>query len=332
MLKTIKALIGISQKGDATTAEIATALASACAEIDGAERARAEAARAYQDGLLSLDEAALAALVADQQAAAIRRDRATALVAALEEKLATAHAQDAEAERHTRYKAAVKAANEAARALKTYPALAAPLIALMRQVAEAEVLVNTANADLPEGAVAVESPEIRVRGLPPVPRKEVGTEIESDRWYYVGGWWDGEPVETQYQGACKPNLPLSRSGTLRRRTDNHGTMDFAVAKRRRQRTNFIPRQAAFVPDSLASGIRLPGLLPGEPDMWLAVGGSSWFGPPGASADEVLAFAKSLDGQPKAKPADPRLAPMQDWTLELLDEPWSADAAPARDAA
>lgn len=157
MLKTIKALIGVTQKGDASTAELEAALDGARTEIEAAERDRAAAEKAYQDGLLSLDEAALAKLV-------------------------------------------------------------------------------------------------------------------------------------------------------------------------------LPRQGGFVPDSLASGIRLPGLRPGEPDMWLSVGGSSWFGPPGASADEVLAFAKSLDEQPKGKFADPRLAPMQDWTLDLLDEPKSAETAPARDAA
>ena len=82
MLKTLKALLGLAQREDATTGELVPSLPAAEAELAAAQQAQADAEQAYNGSLLGGSEAETIRLDVARREAAVRIDRATALIEA----------------------------------------------------------------------------------------------------------------------------------------------------------------------------------------------------------------------------------------------------------
>lgn len=258
MLATLKSLISVHQKANATTAEIEAALAGARDEMAAAMRVRDSAAAAYRDGLLSLDVATLHQLTADQSAAIIRGDRATALVEALTGQLAAAQAAEDQMQRRERYDAAAKARSTAAKVLATeYPKHARALAGLLRTVAEADALVEGANEALPAGVERLTSTEGEVRRYPGTPGR-VLKEESFTRWCRPDGselfHTDQPKVEVNADGV---------SGT--HRSDHHPPI--TVHLRRFSKVTRIPEGYPTNIASLAATLNLPGLNARHVPFW-----------------------------------------------------------------
>lgn len=263
MFKTLRSLIGVHHKGDATVAEIETALAGAHAEISAAEHARAEAVAAYKAGLLALEDEQAQRLVADREAAELRRDRALALVEALTEKLTSTRAAEEQAGRRAAYEAADKAQAAAVKVLAAdYPRHARALAELLRVVAEADALAEVANADLPDGADRLLSVEGRVRREPDMPAR-----IASDEAFSAWCYSSGQHVHADDQGTLTPNSD-GRTGTWK---PFGGGTPVPVSLRRFRRVVTLPEAPGRDIASLAATLNLPPLRATSMPYWPAGG-------------------------------------------------------------
>lgn len=265
MLKTLRSLIGVHQKGDATAAEIEAALAGAHAEISAAERAEAEAVAAYKAGLLALDDDQAQRLVAAREAAELRRDRAGALVEALTEKVAAARAAEDQAGRRARYEAAGKAQAAAAKALAAeYPRHAQALAELLRVVAEADALAEDANAELLAGAERLPSVEARVRREPNVPGRVLSDAVFT-AWCGPNGYRLAPEAAAQVEADA-----AGTTGTWK----PIGHDPIPVTLRRFRRVVSLPEAVGRDIASLAASLNLPPLRATSTPYWLADGASS----------------------------------------------------------
>lgn len=204
MVKSIKGILGLALREDATTGELAPSLPAAKAELAVAQAAHTAAEEAYRAALLTADEAGLQQLESARRKVSVRIDRATALVEALRQRLADADAREAEAARVMRFEEARQQADDAAAALaEWYPRLCEDLTNLLMVVAQAEQLVQAANAERPQGAAPLPSVEGRVRNRPGTP-EEIISEVEVERWVRVGqikpGSFDQEEVRATGNG------------------------------------------------------------------------------------------------------------------------------------
>jgi len=305
MIRTLKNLIGLAARTDAPAAELAPSLPQAEAELAAAHEAQAAAEAAYKGKLLTADDATLRQLVEARTDAGVRVDRATALVEALRERLEAAQTREAEAARVTAYEAAHAQAEEARAALvELYPGLARDLMSLMRVVAEAEIAVQAANADLPAGAAPIAGVEASVRDLPGVP-ETVLSETYVERWVEVGkvtpGSFDQHAVQDLGRGqgvikipgiAAKDCRPVERRGFLEQRV-------YPASLRR----------AAY---GLAERLALPGLRVDDPAFWEPASG---LGP-----RQVLSKIAARDT------ASVQIAPAVEAVTRLVSAPGAAHAA------
>lgn len=260
MLITLKSLLGVHRKPDATATEIDGALAGARAEIEAAERAGAEADAAYRDGLLRLEEHELEKLIADRQTATVRRDRAVALVAALTERLAVSQAAEDQAERRARYDGARKAQAAAAKVLATeYPKLARGLVGVLRTLAEADALAQSANEALPDGVDVLVTVEGMARREPNVPERIVSDE-RFTAWCGLGG----HRLDPEVQAKVEPG-PDGVSGTWK----PFGSPPVSVTLRRFRRVTSVPEACGRSAPSLASTLNLPPLRATHAPFWTA---------------------------------------------------------------
>lgn len=260
MIRALKALLGLAQREDATTDELAPSLPAAEAELTAAREAQAAAEAAYRTGLLTADEKGLQQLDGARRDAGMRVERAEALVETLRERLANARDREAEAERVAVYQAARAEADDARRALaELYPRLTADLVQLMELVARAEVEVEAANADLPRGAEPLASVEHTARDIP-AEADEVLSEFEVKRWVAVGnvkpGTFDqGNVYKTSPgRGVIRiEGVPVNECTQCELRT-------FTERRFRRGATH----RSAY---RLAEKISLPGFLATDPYVW-----------------------------------------------------------------
>ncbi|WP_267428298.1 hypothetical protein [Methylobacterium sp. GC_Met_2] len=263
MLKTLKALLGLAQREDATSDELNPSLPAAQAELAAAREAQAAAEQAYRGSLLGGNEAETLRLDAARREASVRIDRATALIEALRERLAEARDREAEAERVAEYEAARVQADDARRALaEHYDSMATDLVRLMEVVARAEMELQRVNADLPRGAERIQSVEHTVRDIPAGP-DEVLSETEVELWVEVGqttpGTFDQDNVYKTGpgRGVIKiRGIPLTEciQVELRKFTEQQVLLGSS-------------RQVVF---PLHSRISLPGFRAGEPAIWKAM--------------------------------------------------------------
>ncbi len=174
-----------------TTAQLAEALDLARKADTEARAAVDKAVAAVSAGFM--DEAAKRQ--ADRNTLAAARESAedaTAVLAEVERRHAAALAIEEEASRRLVYDAAKAQADAAAVALsRAYPKLAAGMISMLKDLAQAQLAVAAANAQLPGGAEPIIDPEMAARCVLGLPR-----EVVSDEWVELWGRYDlDEPVD-----------------------------------------------------------------------------------------------------------------------------------------
>lgn len=263
MIRAIKHLLGLAAREDAGTDELAPSLPAAEAELAAAQVAQTEAEAAYRASLLTPDEAASNRLDVARREAGVRIERATALIEALRQRLNNAQAREAEAARVLRYEEARQRADDAAAALNEfYPQMAEDLVKLLVVVAEADQMVQAANADRPNGADAIAPVENRVRSLFGSPEEVVHREA-IERWVHVGqvlpGSFDQAAVRATGGGRGRlpvQGLPLNDGRQMELRP--------FVEER------FFPADFGASPDRLAERLVLPGFRHGDADFFRPV--------------------------------------------------------------
>ena len=263
MASILDRLRGVLKRAANSTADLGAALA--------------DARRAEADTLAALEKqtAAVAANFLDE-APKRERDRvelervrlaasdATAIRRALEERHAAALAVDEDGRRRVVYAAAQAKANDAAVALsKTYPALAAGIVAMLKNLAEAQQAVVAANEALPEGAVPLADPEMMARGFAGFPR-EIVSEEEVEAWSSIESM---VPLDEQFQSAIYD----VGNGYGKRGHYEGGKMSMgepAANYRRRRFRKLTVREPVpgIHPYALACAIRLPTVV-GDQMLW-----------------------------------------------------------------
>jgi hypothetical protein len=247
-------LISVATKARVTSGEIETALAGARAAIEAATAEHDEAEKSYKAGLLTLDETALRKVGESKAAAVIRRDRATALVEILAQRLAETKAAEDETRRQTAYAdARAHAQRTAERLRETYPRLAEQMRELLCEVYKAESLVAEANRNLPAGAEQLAGPEFLARGTPGRERRIVH-EKTVELWTRPDGTQPApnqDEIVAQGDGSgFRPKGRMALQG------------DGRFVKRQFVRREFFPAVPAHNPSSLATTIALPTLTGG----------------------------------------------------------------------
>jgi hypothetical protein len=259
LLKATATAFGLARK--ATDAEvIEAAIAEARTAIAEGERDGAEAQARYDESLLA-DDGDPALMLNAIQAAKIKRDRGEAQVATLTVRLNDVREASEQERRGAIYRDA-EAKAEAARValVQEYPAIARQMHGLLRLLAEAEIRVAQANADLPHGAAPIASPEWQVRypgaNLPPLPAP---TMVKL--WAPMGG---SEPVPEEDQQRVRP-MPGRAEwvGALRR--DDGSTLE--CHRRTFRKSLEYEKPHGDWGTNLAGSVCLPALYPFTPPVW-----------------------------------------------------------------
>lgn len=257
LAKDLAGLIGISRK-ETNLDTLTSALAEGREQIEAATRDREAAEGAYRDRILDATPAELEKLQAAKARATVDLDRAEALVAALTSRIAYVRDDQEQAGRRARYQNAQALAQAAQQALaQDYPDIARRVHALLRTVAEAEAAVLEANAELPDGAAAIRSPERAVRDAARLPLDMSTAEVEL--WRTVGNI---EPLPEADQSRVRANRGSLDHGTL----DRNGR-DIPCVRVTYRRDVVLYDDAGQSLPPLATGIRLPALYAGTAAFW-----------------------------------------------------------------
>lgn len=242
---------------------------------------------AYREALIGQRPAAVRSLIDARTEATIAADRAAAIIADLEGRIAAAEIIEAEGVRRARYDAAVKLAATASDELARYPAAAEAIRAVLGAIAEAEVAIAAANQDLPAGEAPIVNPET-TRSLPNLP-EEVISEDTVELWAHDG---DSTPLSDDHQGR------VDHRGRIR---FDDNAYDFPCVKRTYNRRTVLPAVFGRHVRPLASEIRLPG----------AFGESPFWEPAHSPADALLQLGKHRRPPTVDSPREPvvTLVPM-----------------------
>lgn len=253
--------------GASTAADIAAALDKARAELVTAEAAVGTAGRAYDDGLLDLDKVALRKLLDAAAEAKIDVDQINAKTAKLEKQLEKATAAEAEDGRRAAYARAKELSEAASKKLqREYPKAAEGIRDILKCIAEADMAVVEANADLPEGVARLEGPEAD-RSTPTRYREERGQAVV-DVWVACGD--RSSPLPDSMQRQVRPEeRPRRGDNTLYGRVQTASGNWLEVEKRRFTRVEYLPHESARAITSLAASLNLPALYAGESPFWEA---------------------------------------------------------------
>lgn len=252
--------------GRQTSTDIASAITKARAELDSADSAVVAAETAYDEGLLTLDKVALRRLLDDKVEAGIECDQIRARLAKMERE----HEKALEAEAADRRQAAyneAKAAAEAARKKITteYPRLAKDLRAILKTIAESDLLVDAANEDLPAGAERLAKAE-DFRSQPNRYREERGQAVV-DAWVPIGD--RSSPLPDEMQRRVRPEERARRDGAQYGRVQTQSGGWLEVERRRFTRVEFLPHEDGRYIAQLAAELNLPPLHAGASPYWLA---------------------------------------------------------------
>jgi hypothetical protein len=242
--------------GDSDTVTDLTAKLEQARQTAVVAAAAVEAAEAaYQAGLLTEAPTALRRLAEGKTDAGIRVDQAAAIIVSLEAKLAAAIGSETEARRREQYDSASALAETARKQLfADYPAAAEKIRAVLRAIAAADIAVEAANQDLPEGAAPIAKPE-NSRALPNFPQEMISEE-RVELWSGAG---DTRPIPPEFQHTAQTNG--------RDTTAQTGSGRIEVVKRTFDRTEYLPALFGRHSPALASAIELPGLSFGEGPYW-----------------------------------------------------------------
>lgn len=254
--------------------QAAQSLADARAALEAAEAEAAAAETAYRDSLTTTEFHELEQLAQRKLSATVAVDRARAILEAAEIRYAAAEAEAAEAQRQARYEAAARLSEAASKRLrKEYPRHATALRDLLRELAEAEIAVKAANADLPRDATPLAGPEAE-RSTATL-YEEVVSETIVDLWAPINFT---QPIAEELQAKVQRHVGRRR-GQLKDsseteenpatygsvRTNGGGTMDVVLKKFRRR--EILPHEGGRVIAPLATEINLPPLDAGAEPFW-----------------------------------------------------------------
>lgn len=262
MSKIISKLLG----GRQSSSDLASAIAKAQDELEAAEAAVVAAEEQYQSSLLTEGATSLRKLADAKADAGITVDICVARVAKLTQQHEAALESEAADRRQSAYNDA-KAAAEAARKKLTaeYPKLGQALRSLLKEIAESDILVDAANAELPDGAERLAKAE-DFRSQPTLYREERGQAVV-DVWVACGD--RSSPLPDHLQRQVHPEQGPRRDGVHygRVQTESGGWLE--VERRRFTRVQFMPHQDGRSIGSLSSELNLPPLHAGATAFWSA---------------------------------------------------------------
>lgn len=314
---TFKALAGTLRKPKAAIDEVRRSLEAI--DLAAAEQRASDLETKRKLLLATGEDADLDAI--DEKIAHANRDveRLYALRDRLQEQLA---AMEEEAGRANRIKAHEKAEDAASALMSEMPAryekAALEIIAIVRDIARVEHLINGVNANLPEAFARLESVEQRMRGLPAEPEQVLSTKDLPPEWHYAGdlhGWGAVEPhfLDKIQKKADGKTGRLDRTSASWSRTVDVELRHFAKSEVREVR-------GRAQPISLAASITLPGWNIGAPNLWERTGnaGGMW-GELGAGVELVLHCAEERTRHLRHPPVDPRPEPSVNTRLQRRDK-------------
>lgn len=282
--QSLLALVGRARAVDAPSAEVAVSRNTAAEAVTAAETAVETAETAYKGGLLDADDVAVRALDDARRDAAVRLDRARAVLAAVEAGLAAAEAREHAAQ----IEAVVRNADEAVAAFRravevNLPKMTDAVREILRLRAHAEYANDAADRLLRAEAGDPNSPQRppieNFRTWPGRPRRELAsTEVE------LWCWATGEPVDEGKQ----PEIRVLEDGTGRLETGS--TTAKLSFKRRFRRVEFLPVEMAQIPEGLPTALAVPGLTALDRPGWSPEGMKH------AGAADILAELKRVERQ------------------------------------
>lgn len=302
-------LLGRARAVDAPAAEVALDRDTASEAVSVAEAAVETAEAAYRAGLLDADDVAVRGLDDARRDAAVRLDRARAVLAAVEAGL-----EAAEAREHQAHVAAVVAqADEAVAAFRRAVEVNLPIMsAAVREVltlrARAEIANNAADAVLRaeagEDVGPMRAPIEGFRVWPGRPRRELKSE-EIELWV----WPTGEAVDEGKQA----EVLLQEDGTGRLPMGN--TLAKVSFRRRFRKVTFLPTEPARIPDALPVTLSVPGLTALDQPGWSPEGMKN------AAAAEILAelgrIEREVEPELDARQPEIRLVPIgEKWDVQV----------------
>lgn len=249
-----------------SSADIAVAIDKARSDLEAAETAVVTTEQAYDENLLTADKKSLRAFLDAKTEAGIDVDQARARIQRLERDHEAAIEAEAADRRQVAYEKA-RASSEAARKRLTseYPRLAKEVRALLKTIAESDVMVDTANEDLPDGAKRLEKAE-DFRSQATRYREELGQSVV-DAWVPVGD--RSTPLPDEMQRRVRPEERERRDGTLHGQVQVESGRYLDVERRRFTRVEFLQHDDGHTIDSLASSLNLPALYAGASPFWVA---------------------------------------------------------------
>lgn len=289
-----------------SSADITSALEQARADLVGAETSVEMADAAYESGLLDLDKVALRTLLDARADAKIEVDRCRAVIAKLEGQLEKTSASEAEEARRVAYEQA-KAASEAARKKlhRDYPKACESIRDILRALAEADIAVAAANADLPEGASRLAGPESD-RSTPAQWKNTLSEELV-ELWAGIGGQSTpvAEELQRSVQPDARPRRGVAHNGDEamlcgRVQVEDGGVLE--VVRRRFIRRRVLPDMGGYNAAALASELKLPALHAGAEPFWEP----SPFTPSSVLSD--------LDAPLRPRPDQPKREPVYEYSL------------------
>lgn len=285
--------IGLAREADTQrpAADVAQARQAASEELQAAQVGIETAEAAYRAALLDPDQEAVIRLSEARTVAGVRRDRAEALLAALDTKLAEVQERDRQAEVVRAIESADAAISEFRAATEfDLPAIAEAARRLIRLEAAAESANHAAAAAIAasgrEDLYGIRPHVHAFRALPEQEREYVGSEV-IERWIN----FDGGPVADAYQSQIVEQI--DGSGVLRAGGSAH-TRHF-TRKQRFRLDHYRPATDAVWPERLSATLNVPGLMATDQPGWHPLGS--------AGAMEVLAALQRLEAQQPRPPAD-----------------------------
>lgn len=258
--------------GRQSSGDLAVALTKAQTELAQAEAAVVAAKTAYDDGLLTSDKKTLRVLLDDATEAGIEVDQVKARIAKLEREHEKALEAEAADQRQRKYDEAKAASEAASKKLTTeYPRLAKDLRALLKTIAESDLLVDSANEDLPAGAERLARAE-RFRSQPNRYREERGQAVV-DAWVPIGD--RSSPLPDEMQRRVRPEERARRDGTQYGKVQTQSGGWLEVERRRFTRVEFLPHEDGRYIAPLAAELNLPALHAGASPYWVAAAHSPY---------------------------------------------------------
>lgn len=309
LLDTVRAAL---KRPKSSTDSLSTALVDARKADAEARSAVERQVEAVAAGFLDDDakRAAARSKLADLRADA---EDTAAIMAEVERRHAAAVKADEQDRRRGLYDVAKAEADAAALALsRTYPKLAAGMVAMLKDLAKAQAAVALVNGQLPDGVAALVDPEMAARGVPGSAR-EIVSEEDVDLWSQL----DMEtPVDAAFQAGIYSldKADGTPSGWGRR----SGDLEPCYRLRRFRKVTYREPQNGDWPLPLAAALQLPavrgsGMLWGDshpvytPGLSMTLLGQA---EPGA----VLARLAEVDAAASAKPSKLECPVKVEWTL------------------